>query len=106
MGHSKHLATTGWDRGPGDKNITTFSCGITTDWMKQEILTMFNWSHATSGFGDFWMLIQYAPGDHWRYTILPRIAWSNVGPNANKARRQVEKDDTLNYIVFKIGYMF
>jgi hypothetical protein len=106
----KRLALDGYNRGGGDRSSQSFSLDITTDWFKQELMTKFNFSHNVSGNGSFWAFIQYAPGVHWRFTLLPRIAWSNAGPYNNKGNASykgyTEKNDSTNYIHFKIGYLF
>ena len=106
----KELALDGMDRGGGDRNNTSFSLDITTDWFKQELMTKFNFSYNTSGNGAFWGFFQYAPGQHWRFTFLPRVAWSNAGPYNNKGNASykgcTEKNDSLNYLHFKVGYLF
>jgi hypothetical protein len=110
MNRPKELALDGYNRGGGDRNSTSFSLDVTTDWFKQELMTKFNWSYNTSGNGAFWAFIQYAPGQHWRFTFLPRIAWSNAGPYNNKGNAQykgyTEKSDSNNYLHFKVGYLF
>jgi len=106
----KKLALDGQNRGGGDKSSQSFSLDITTDWFKQEVMTKFNFSHNVSGNGAFWAFIQYAPGQHWRFTFLPRIAWSNAGPYNNKSNASkngyTEKNDTTKYLHFKVGYLF
>jgi hypothetical protein len=106
----KRLALDGQSRGGGDRSNTSFSLDITTDWFKNELMTKFNFSYNTSGNGAFWAFFMYAPGQHWRFTFLPRIAWSNAGPFNNKGNASyqgyTEKTDTLNYLHFKVGYLF
>ena len=110
LARPKELSLDGYDRGGGDRNSTSFSLDITTDWFKQEVMTKFNFSYNASGNGAFWAFIQYAPGQHWRFTFLPRVAWSNAGPYNNKGNASykgyTEKNDSLNYLHFKVGYLF
>jgi len=110
LARTKELALDGADRGHGDRNDTSFSLDITTDWFKQELMTKFNFGYNTSGSGFFWAFFQYAPGQHWRFTFLPRIAWSNAGPYNNKGNASykgyTQRNDSLNYLHFKVGYLF
>jgi hypothetical protein len=110
LNRPKELALDGFDRGGGDRSSQSFSLDITTDWFQQELMTKFNFSYNVSGNGSCWAFIQYAPGIHWRFTLLPRIAWSNAGPYNNKTNASkngyTEKNDSTNYIHFKIGYLF
>ncbi len=85
----KGLALDGQDRGGGDRNNTSFSLDITTDWFKQELMTKFNFAYNASGNGSFWAFFQYAPGQHWRFTFLPRVAWSNTGPYNDQGNNQL-----------------
>ena len=112
LAKTKDLNLDGYDRGAGDKNSTSFSLDITTDWFKQELMTKFNFSYNVSGNGAFWAFFQYAPGQHWRFTFLPRVAWSNTGPysaskKTNSSKKGYsEKNDSTNYLHFKVGYLF
>jgi hypothetical protein len=119
LGHSHHIDTTGFYRGAGDRSVTRLGLSITTDWMKQELMTMCTLDYGVSGFGNFWLFIQYAPGDHWRYVFLPNIRWSNSGyPNKKQSmapltnnghkggRKYTQWNDNNNYLIFKIIYMF
>ena len=109
-GRTKELALDGYERGGGDVSSQSFSLDITTDWFKQELMTKFNFAYNVSGNGSFWAFFQYAPGQHWRFTFLPRVAWSNAGPFNNKTNASkkgyTEKNDSLNYLHFKVGYLF
>lgn len=100
----------GWNRGGGDRSSTTISFGVVTDWFKMEVRTQFSYAQNVSGNGYVWAHILYGPGDHWRFTILPRYSWSNAGPHNNKTNLKkngyTERDDTNNYILFKVGYQF
>ncbi len=106
----KDLALDGWSRGGGDRSAQSFSLDVTTDWFKQELMTKINFSYNVSGNGSIWGFFQYAPGIHWRFTLLPRYAWSNAGPYNNKGNSSykgyTERNDATNYIHFKIGYLF
>ncbi|MEE8380827.1 MAG: DUF1302 family protein [Thermodesulfobacteriota bacterium] len=104
--HDHTLSVNGLERGYGDKNSTSFSLSVNTDWMGSEIYTMASYGYNTNGNGFVWALIQYGPGDHWRFLVLPRISWSNVGPKNHKVSRYTERSDTTNYITFKIIYQF
>jgi hypothetical protein len=110
LNHDRNLYLEGYNRGKGDVSSTSFSLDITTDWFDQELMTKLNYSYNTTGYGAFYAFFQYAPGQHWRFTLLPRITWSNAGPFNNKADRKGNKytlgNDTQNYIHFKIGYLF
>ncbi len=110
LNHDRNLDVNGYNRGAGDVSTTSFSLDVTTDWLNQEIMTKFNYSYNTGGYGNFWAFFQYAPGVHWRFTLLPRITWSNSGPFNNKAdakgNKYTNSSDTQNYIHFKIGYLF
>jgi hypothetical protein len=104
--HDHTLNVSGYDRGVGDKNSTSFSAGITTDWFDAELYTMIKYAYSISGNGNFWAFIQYGPGDHWRFVVLPMISWSNVGTKNRKRSGYVERNDSNNYVVFKIIYQF
>ena len=105
LGFDRNLGLSGYDRGQGDKCSTILNFSASTDWLKQTVDTRFSIEQAAhSNFGSFWASIMYAPGDHWRWTFLWRTAWSRAGPNSGK--RWTEKDDTLQYFVFKMGYQF
>jgi len=104
--HDHNLYAMGYDRGYGDKNSTNFSLSINTDWMDSELYTMCSYAYNTSGNGFFWAFLQYGPGDHWRFVVLPRITWSNVGTKNRKHSGYVELSDSNNYVVFKIIYQF
>ncbi len=110
LNHDRNLNVEGYNRGAGDKNTTSFSLDVTTDWFDQELMTKFNYSYNTGGFGAFYAFFQYGPGQHWRFTLLPRISWSNSGPFNHKAdakhNKYTNSNDTLNYVHFKIGYLF
>ena len=110
LARTKELDLSGLDRGAGDRNNTSFSLDITTDWFKQELMTKFNFGYNTSGNGFVWGFFQYAPGQHWRFTFLPRMSWSNAGPFNNKTnfnkKGYTERNDSLNYLHFKVGYLF
>jgi hypothetical protein len=105
-----HLGLSGYDRGGGDKYTTTLGFSASTDWLKQDLDTRFNTSYCTSGYGDFWTQLMYSQGDHLRYTVLWRTSWSNAGPNNHKGdnyhARWTEKDDTIQYLMVKLGYLF
>jgi hypothetical protein len=110
LNHDRSLNVEGYNRGAGDKNTTSFSLDVTTDWFAQELMTKFNYSYNTGGFGAFWAFFQYAPGQHWRFTLLPRYTWSNAGPfnhkNDAKGNKYTNSSDTANYVHFKIGYLW
>jgi hypothetical protein len=136
LGYSHALAVSGLNRGHGDKSSTSISLDVTTDWFKQELMTKFNYSYNASGNGMFWAFFQYAPGRHWRFTVLPRFVWSNAGPYNNKASTRGgssgtgltwnnadirwrpprwsptgsgdynERNDATQYIHVKVGYLW
>ena len=107
---SRNLYVQGWNRGGGDRSSTTIQFSCNTDWFKQELDTRFTVAHNVSGNGYIWFSFMYAPGQHWRFTVLPRYSWSNAGPHNNKTNMKkngyTERDDTNNYILFKVGYLF
>ena len=108
---SRKLYLNGWNRGGGDRSSTTMSLGCSTDWFKQELDTRFSVAQDLgNNNGYIWVSIMYAPGQHWRFTILPRYSWSKAGPFNNKTNMKkngyTERDDTNNYILFKVGYLF
>ena len=106
----EELDLNGYFRGSGDRFDNSYSLDITTDWFNNELMTKFNFSYNVSGNGAFYAFIQYAPGQHWRFTFLPRVVWSNAGPFNNKTNASkagwTEKNDTVNYLHFKVGYLF
>ena len=106
----KRLFLEGWGRGGGDRSSQSFSFDMTTDWFNNELMTKINLSYNLSGNGSIYGFFQYAPGVHWRFTLLPRYVWSNAGPYNNKGNASykgyTEKNDSTNYIHFKIGYLF
>ena len=109
MDFSRNFYVNGWNRGGGDRSSTTIQFGCSTDWMKQELDTRFTVAHNVSGNGYVWFSFMYAPGQHWRFTILPRYSWSNAGPRDKsnmKKNGYTERDDTNNYVLFKLGYLF
>jgi hypothetical protein len=106
LNHKHYLGVNGLDRGYGDRSSNTIGLSGSTYWMKDELMTMFSYSHNLSGHGDFWVNILYAPGDHWRFTFLGRTTWSNVGPHNHKHSGYTERNDANNYVMFKIGYQF
>ena len=110
LNHDRNLNVEGLNRGRGDVSTTSFSLDVTTDWFNQELMTKFNYSYNTGGYGAFWAFFQYAPGQHWRFTLLPRVTWSNAGSFNNKAdakgNKYTNSSDSNNYVHFKIGYLF
>jgi len=100
-----------YGRGGGNKDSTSFSLSGVTDWINNELRTQLNCSYNTQGYGNIWAHFMYAPGVHWRFTLLPRYTWSNRGPYNNHGdtpayRGYTEYADTNNYIHFKVGYLF
>ena len=111
IGANRRTFKDGYNRGGNDNDSTSFSLDFTTDWFKQEVMTKLNMSYNTQNYGNIWAFIQYAPGVHWRFTLLPRYTWSNRGPYNNHGdtaayRGYTESNDTNNYIHFKVGYLF
>jgi hypothetical protein len=110
LNHDRNLSVDGLNRGSGDANSTSFSIDLTTDWFKQEVMTKFNYSSNVTGYGAFWAYFLYAPGQHWRFLLLPRVTWSNAGPwnhkSGPKGKGYTVGSDTNNYVHFKIGYLF
>ena len=111
MDFDRNLYVQGWNRGGGDRSSTTISLGASTDWFKQELDTRFSLAQDLgNGNGYIWFSFMYGPGQHWRFTILPRYSWSNSGPNNYKdnlkKKGYTERDDTNNYVLFKVGYLF
>jgi hypothetical protein len=112
MNRTKELNLEGWSRGHGDRYNQSFSLDVTTDWLNNELMTKINVSYNTSGNGSIWGFFQYAPGVHWRFTLLPRYTWSNHGAyskgrKTNTTRQgYTEKNDSTNYLHFKVGYLF
>ncbi len=111
IGANRRTFKDGYNRGGNNNDSTSFSLDFTTDWFKQEVMTKLNTSYNTQNYGNIWAFIQYAPGVHWRFTLLPRYTWSNRGPYNNHGdtpayRGYTESNDTNNYIHFKVGYLF
>ncbi|MBW2552748.1 MAG: hypothetical protein JRE20_01270 [Deltaproteobacteria bacterium] len=108
---SKNLFVQGWNRGGGDRSSTTIQFSCNTDWFKQELDTRFTVAQNVSGNGYIWFSFMYGPGQHWRFTILPRYGWTNAGyPSSGKENMKKkgykEGTDSNNYVLFKVGYLF
>jgi len=112
LNHAHYLGVSGLNHGYGDRSSTTIGIGGSTYWMKDEIYTRWSWEQNLSGSGSFYFVIQYGPGNHWRFQVMPRYSWSNTGPFNNKedakgrGKALSEKTDTLNFVCFKIIYLF
>jgi hypothetical protein len=116
--HKHYLSKSGWNRGVGDSSKTFLGLSFVTDWFKQELRTQLTYGYDVDGNGYVWAHFLYAPGDHWRFVLLPRYSWSNAGPglgSGNDNRKvdkfgrgyyQSERDDRLDYIHLKIEYLF